>query len=95
MLSIKPLNAIYEKYKNKELIIASLTESDSKKAVFDFEKRYKIKYTGCINAADVVKSYQVIAFPTYYFIDKEGLIVGYNDDFEQKVTAQIDKLLSK
>lgn len=99
MASIKPLNAIYEKYKNKELVIASLDERDSKKAVLDFEKRYEIKYTGYINAAEVVKSYQVTAFPTYYFIDKEGkiasVIVGYNDDFERKVVVQINKLLSK
>lgn len=99
MLSIKPLNAIYEKYKNKELIIASLTERDSKKAVLDFEKRYKIKYTGYINAADVVKSYHVTGFPTFYFIDKEGKIgnvfVGYNDNFEEKVTSVINNLLSK
>lgn len=99
MASIIPLNAIYEKYKNKELIIASLTERDSKKAVLDFEKRYQIKYTGYINAAEVVKSYHVTAFPTFYFIDKEGKIdnvfVGYNDDFEEKITSVIDKLLIK
>ena len=99
MQSLKPLNAIYEKYKNKELVIASLTERDSKKAVLDFEKRYKIKYTGYINAADVVKSYHVTGFPTFYFIDKEGKIgnvfVGYNDDFEEKVTSVVNNLLSK
>ena len=99
MLSLKPLNAIYERYKNKDLIIASLSERDSKKAVLDFKKRYKIKYTGYINAADVVKSYHVTAFPTFYFIDKEGkiedVVVGYNDDFEEKVTSAINNLLSK
>ncbi|MDN5284626.1 MAG: Peroxiredoxin [Mucilaginibacter sp.] len=99
MLSLKPLNAIYEKYKNKDLIIASLTERDSKKAVLDFEKRYNIKYTGYINAADIVKSYHVTAFPTFYFIDKEGRIgnvfVSYNDDFEEKVSSVVDALLSK
>lgn len=99
MASIKPLNAIYEKYKNKDLIIASLSERDSKKAVLDFEKRYKINYTGYVNTADVVKSYHVSGFPTFYFIDKEGMIrsafVGYNDDFEEKVTAIIDKILNK
>jgi peroxiredoxin len=99
MLSIKPLNAIYEKYKNSNLVIASLTERDGKKAVLDFEKRYQIKYPCYINAAGVVKSYHVSAFPTYYFIDKEGkidtTIVGYNDDFEKKVTSVIDKLFGK
>ncbi len=99
MASIKPLNAIYEKYHNKDFIIASLTERDSKKAVLDFEKRYNINYASYINAADVVKSYHVTAFPTFYFIDKQGKIgnafVGYNDDFEGKVTSAINNLLSK
>jgi peroxiredoxin len=99
MASIKPLNAIYEKYKNNNLVIASITERDSKKAVLDFEKRYRINYTGYINAAEVVRSYHVTTFPTFYFIDKEGKIgnvfVGYDDDFEGKVTLVIDKLLSK
>ena len=99
MASINPLNAIYEKYNNNDLIIASLTERDSKKAVLDFEKRYKIKYKGYINAVDVVKSYHVTAFPTFYFIDKEGKIgsvfVGYADNFEKNATSAIDNLLSK
>ncbi|WP_158826734.1 TlpA family protein disulfide reductase [Mucilaginibacter lacusdianchii] len=99
MLSIKPLNAIYEKYKNKDVVIVSLSERDSKKAVLAFEKQYKIKYSGYIEAANVVKAYHVSAFPTYYFIDKEGkvasTVVGYDDDFEQKVTDHIEKLLNK
>jgi peroxiredoxin len=99
MASIKPLNAIYEKYKNKDLIIASLTERDSKRAVLDFDKRYKINYTGYINAAEVVRSYHVTGFPTFYFIDKEGKIanvfLGYSDDFEEKVASVIDSLLNK
>jgi peroxiredoxin len=99
MASIKPLNSIYEKYKSKDLIIASLTERDSKNAVLDFEKRYKIKYPGYLHAADVVKSYHVRSFPTFYFIDKEGKIggvfIGCENDFEEQVTSVVDSLLSK
>ncbi|MFD0765207.1 TlpA family protein disulfide reductase [Mucilaginibacter lutimaris] len=97
MASINPLKAIYEKYKNKGLVIASLTARDSKKAVLDFEKRYKISYSGYIGAADVVRSYNVTAFPTFYFIDKAGKIanvfVGYTPDFENKLNTIISKLL--
>ncbi|WP_311951568.1 peroxiredoxin family protein [Mucilaginibacter terrae] len=99
MLSVKPLNAIYEKYKNKDVVIISLSERDKQKAVLAFEKQYTIKYPGCIDAANVVKAYHVTAFPTYYFIDKDGKVastlVGYDDDFEQNVTAHIEKLLNK
>ena len=98
MASIQPLNALYEKYKNKDLIIVSLSERDSQKAVLDFEKRYKINYKGCINAANVVKSYKVTAFPTFYFIDKGGKIanafVGYDDDFQYKAATIIDTVLN-
>ncbi|SDQ00451.1 Peroxiredoxin [Mucilaginibacter sp. OK268] len=99
MLSLKPLNNLFEKYKGKNFIIASLTERDSKQSVLDFEKNYRLKYPGYVNAADVVKSYHVKAFPTFYYIDKKGKIanvhVGYGDDFEKNATAIIDDLLKK
>lgn len=99
MQAIKPLNNLYEKYRNQNVVIASITERDSKKSVLAFEKNYRIKYPGYVNAADVVKSYHVNAFPTFYFIDKEGKIAkvidGYSDGFEGKVTSIIDNLLNK
>jgi peroxiredoxin len=99
MESLKPLNKIYEKYKNQNIIIVSLTERDSKRSLLEFEKNYHINYPGYVNAAGVVKSYQVQAFPTFYFIDKEGKIasafVGYDDDFEGKVSSTVDGLLKR
>ena len=74
MESLKPLHKVYDKYKNEQLILLSLTERDSKKAVLAFDKNYQIPYPGCVDAADVVNAYHVKAFPTFYFIDKEGKI---------------------
>jgi thioredoxin-related protein len=75
----------------------SINRGDSRKSVLEFEKNYHTKYPGYINAADVVKSYHVKDFPTFYFIDKDGKIanvhVGYDDDFEEKTTTVIDHLL--
>jgi peroxiredoxin len=99
MQAIKPLNNLHKKYRNQNVVIASITERDSKKSVLAFEKNYHIKYPGYVNAADVVKSYHVEGFPTFYFIDKEGKIAnvidGYSDGFEGKVTSIIDNLLNK
>lgn len=99
MLSLKPLNAVYERYKGKNVVIVSITDRDNEKAILAFEKQYHIKYPGYVNAASTVKSYHVSAFPTYYFIDKGGKIqnvmVGYNEKFEEKVTSIIDHLLEK
>jgi peroxiredoxin len=97
MQTLKPLNKIYAKYKNQQVVIASLTERDSPKAVLAFEKNYQIDYRGYVGAADVVKSYHVSGFPTFYFIDKEGKIadvfVGDSTNFEEKVTSILDNLI--
>ncbi len=99
MDAIKPLNKLYEKYKGKDIVIASITGRDNKKTVLAFKKQYGIKYPGYVDAADVVKSYHVDSFPTFYLIDKEGKIAsaheGYGYDFEKNVTSLIDNLLSK
>lgn len=99
MDAIKPLNKLYEKYKDKNVVIASVTERDSKKSVLAFEKQYGINYPGYVDATNVVKSYHVNGFPTFYFINKEGkianVILGYSEDFEEKVTSIINDLLKK
>jgi peroxiredoxin len=99
MASLKPLDALHQKYKDKDFVIASISERDKKQAVISFEKRYNINYHGYLNGGSVVKSYHVTAFPTFYFIDKEGKIakvfVGYSDDFEAKAIAIIENLLIK
>ncbi|MDR3697908.1 TlpA disulfide reductase family protein [Mucilaginibacter sp.] len=99
MESLKPLNGLHEKYKNQNVAMVSMTFRDSKKSVTEFKKNYNIKYPIYLNAGDVVKSYHVGSYPTLYFIDKEGKIanvmVGYSDDFEEKVISIINKLLNK
>ena len=99
MLSLKPLNNLYEKYKNQNVLIASITERDSKKSVLAFEKQYGIKYTGLVDATDVVKLYHVESAPIFYFIGKDGKIAkvknGYSDDFETMATLTINDLLKK
>jgi peroxiredoxin len=97
MEALKPLNRLHEKYKNQNVAMVSITHRDNKKSVAIFKENYHIKYPVYINAVDVVKSYHVEGFPTFYFIDKDGKIsnafIGYSDDFEAKATSIIDGLL--
>ena len=99
MFSLNALNNLNEKYRNQNVVIASITDRDNNQTILAFEKNYHIKYPGYVNAANVVKSYHVNAFPTFYLISKEGkianVIVGYDDDFEEKATSIIDSLLKK
>lgn len=99
MRSLKPLNNLHEKYKNQNVAMASITDRDSKKSILEFQQQYKIKNPIYIHADDVVKSYHVTGFPTFYFINKEGkiaaIIEGYEDNFEEKAISIINDLLSK
>ncbi len=99
MLSLKPLNRLHEKYKNQNVAMVSLTERDSRKSVLGFQRNYRIKYPMYVDAKEVVQSYHVASFPTFYFIGKNGkiaqVIEGYEEGFEEKATAIINDLLKK
>jgi peroxiredoxin len=97
MLSLNPLNKLHKKYSNVAMI--SMTFRDSRQSVIAFKKNYHIQYPIYLHAGEVVKSYNVRQFPTFYFIDKEGkvanVVVGYNENFEERVTSILDDLLHK
>ncbi|MFT3749261.1 MAG: TlpA disulfide reductase family protein [Agriterribacter sp.] len=99
MESLKPLNALHQKYKNENVAIVSMTFRDSKKAVTAFKKNYAIQYPIYLDTGNIVNAYHVIAFPTFYFIDKEGkianVIAGYDEAFEENATSIINNLLNK
>ena len=99
MEALKPLNDLYDKFLKKDFVIVSITERDGKKSVSEFDKNYHIKYASFFNAADVIKSYHISGFPTFYFIDKKGKIadvqLGYGEEFEGKAIAIINSLLNK
>jgi peroxiredoxin len=99
MDALASLNNLYKKYKNQQFVIASITGRDNLKSVLAFDKSHHIKYPGYVNGADVVKSYHVDGFPTFYFIDREGKVahvaLGYDKDFEANATSIINALLKK
>jgi peroxiredoxin len=99
MNTLAPLDNLHEKYKNKNFLILSISDRDSKKLVTAFKKIQRIKNQMYPNGVDVAKLYHVTAAPTFYFIDQEGKIAsvvgGYSDDFEKTMSAIIDNLLKK
>ncbi|SDT69201.1 Peroxiredoxin [Mucilaginibacter mallensis] len=99
MASLQSLDKIYGKYKDRNFVLVSISNRDSRKAVTGFKKNYHIKNPVCGDGADVAKAYHLPGAPLFYYIDKEGkianVIFGYYDDFESKTTSLIDSLLSK
>lgn len=99
MEALKPLDALYNKYKNQQVTQLSITIRDSREASLKFKRNYHIQSPIYLNGAAVAKSYHVAGYPTFCFIDKDGkiasVITGYSDDFETKAAATLDRLLKQ
>lgn len=99
MLSVKPLENLQAHYARRQVVIASITERDSKAAVTAFAQNYHLPYPIYIDATKIIQRYHVTDAPVFYMIDKQGRIAasieGYNDDFEQRTGRIIDTLLAQ
>lgn len=99
MVSLKPLNNLYHKYKGKSFTLISISDRDSRKMIEDFKKSYQIPFQMRGEARDTFEAYHVSVSPTFYIIGKDGKIAkvqeGYNDSFESKAMQTIDSLLQK
>lgn len=96
MLALSPSNKLHEQFKNKKVVILSMSERDKASSVNAFKKQYRIPYPIYIGAKDVVQNYHVTGFPTFYFIDKSGKIVEATNDYTEltnNAPSMIDRLL--
>lgn len=67
------LESMYEKHKDHfEIVIISMDESIPQMKRFVEMKNYSFRFLHYGNQSDVFKDYDIRAFPTYYFINKEG-----------------------
>jgi peroxiredoxin len=67
------LENLYKKHKDHfEIVIISMDESLPQMKRFVEMKNYSFRFLYYGNQSDVFKDYDIRAFPTYYFIDKEG-----------------------
>jgi peroxiredoxin len=97
MHTLAPLDNLYEKYKNKDFVILSISTRDNKKLVTAFKDSQHIKNQMYPGGGDVAELYHVTMAPTFYFIDQEGKIANVfsdlPDDLEKKMSAIIDNLI--
>lgn len=91
--SVPHLNAITEKFKNKNFEILGINTWDSKQDITWFSNKHQIAYKVLMNGKELAEKYGINAFPTLILIDKEGTIL-YSGDFDQpKIEALIEKAL--
>lgn len=95
--AIPHLSELNTKYSNKELIVLGLNPYDkkekNKKKLPDFIKINKMNYPIVFIDKEVVKEYNVRAFPTFYIIDKEGKIIHSQMGFGESVVNEIDSIM--
>jgi len=96
ILALPALEKLYKKYDGTDVAIVSVNFIDSKDAVADFIRKNNIKSPIYVGGRSISKLYHVSAGPTFYLINKKGEIDwstdGYFDNFETKVSANIEAL---
>jgi thioredoxin-related protein len=70
------VEALYEKYKEKGLVIIGIDPYDKKEdGIEKFLSKRGVNYTVLLKGKDVAKDYHVSGYPTVYLIDKNGKIL--------------------
>jgi peroxiredoxin len=101
MAALNSMNTLHEKYKDKNVVIASIFFRDKSSVVKKFVQDYHIKYPVYVDTnSEVTKLYDVPGGPYFYFIDKEGkierVIAGYYAGvFEKESASILSRLLDK
>lgn len=95
------LQSLHEKYKDKGFIMIGIDPIDDPEEdeMADFLAKRGITYTVLFSERKLYQTYQVWAFPTLFFLDREGKIAkmhkGFSKDMEEELEADLVELLEK
>jgi peroxiredoxin len=98
--AVPELKELHGKYHDRGFAVVGVSvDADSGAAakVAQFSSSYNINYPLLIANDKVTRAYSVMSIPVSFLISKDGTIVesyvGYADNFGQKVSARVEKLL--
>lgn len=91
---------IHEKFAGKPVVVIGLNFEQSPKAKpAEYMKTQGFTYQLLLEAQTIAPAYRVSAWPTFYLIDQQGLIVwagvGFSNEHEKEIASQIEDLLVK
>lgn len=89
--SLPKINSLHHKYKNNVHIIGVTTESQ--KSVKKMLVAKNIDYLNLIGTNELHKLYEINSFPTYFLLDKNGIIVKEYFHFSNEIEKDIKKLI--
>ena len=94
------IQKVYDKYKDKEVIVLAITSESNIEKVKDFIEEGDYTFPILIDGRREANSaYGIRAIPMLFVLDKEGKIQhthrGYNPEIETTLSKEIDGLLAK
>ena len=93
------LQSLHEKYKDQGVVLLGIDPIDDpvKDEMADFIAKRGITYTVLFSDRELSKTYHIAAFPTLFFIDRDGKIAkvhrGYHPTLEAAIEEQLQKML--
>lgn len=98
--ALPALLALNKKYEPKGFTVIGLsidTDSDVSEKLRQFSALHTITYPILLADEETQKKYNIVSIPTSFLIGKDGKVIdiyrGYSEEFDNKVSAQIEKLL--
>jgi len=90
------LQELYEKYKDKDVVILGLNSSDDRKIALNFLRENSATFPNIIDTSQTARkvaygSYKATGVPLNYIIDHEGKVVdawyGYEEGHKRAIAA--------
>lgn len=93
------LQNLHEKYKDRGVVLLGVDPIDdpAKDEMADFLAKRGITYTVLFSDRELSNTYHIVAYPTLFFIDRNGNIAkvqsGYHPSMEESIEEQLQKML--
>ena len=97
--ALPALQRLYEKYKDRGVMLLGIDPIDDpvKDEMADFLAKRGISYTVLFSERELSSTYRIVAYPTLFFIDRDGNIAkvhrGYHPSLEEAIEEQLQKML--
>ena len=92
ILVLPKINELLKQYKNKGLIIIGIT-TENRKQIEKLIKTNQLNYINIFADKNILKKYKVTARPTYYLIDKNGIIIKTSYGNLKKIESAIKTII--
>jgi len=85
---------LYDRFSKQGLEIIAIHSARDGKKMKKFLKKYEYTYNFCVDTGKTAKDYMVKGWPTYYLLDRDGLLV-WGPSHSPPTPKDIESLLSK